>query len=160
MSSNIWWIGPIILVLLRLFYAEARNARASGNGDSIAFRGAPGVLILFSFGIAVFVALIVKSLGHEPLWVIVSAILLTILICLAWPSTIRINSMGVERHVWWRPTLRIPWDAVADLQRGAAGDYTLYGATGQTISFTRYHTDPERFENEVLKRANLRRRRV
>ncbi len=157
MTGNTWWIGPVVLVLLRLLYAEARTTRASTKAETLIFRAAPGVMALFAFGIAVFVILIIKSLGHEETWVIAGCALLTILGCLGWPSTITIDSASIARHVWWKPTRRIPWDAVVELERGAGGDWTVYGSDGSTIAFSRYHSDAQRFEAEVLKRAKLNR---
>ncbi len=157
MTGNIWWIGPVVLVLLRMLYAEARSTRSSIKASARVFRAATGVLILFAFGIAGFVVLIVKSLSHEESWIIGLGALLTIFLCLSWPSTITMDTAGIERHVWWKPRLRILWDSVVELERGAGGDWTVYGADGKTIAFSRYHADPERFEAEVLKRAKIER---
>ena len=156
MTSNIWWIGPVVLVLLRLLYAEARNTRASVRGEALVFRAARGVLILFTFGIAVFLVLLVRSIGHEDTWIILLGVALTIFLCFAWPRTITMDSNAIAARVWWRPAARIPWNAVVELERGAGGDWTVYGDDGRTIAFSRYHADAQRFEAEVLKRAKLR----
>lgn len=155
MTGNIWWIGPVVVVLLRVLYAEARTSRASGKNGDLIFRAAPGVLILFTFGIAVLTFLLVRSLGKEETWIIVSGAVLTILLCLAWPSTIVTNTTGIARYLWWKPTINIPWDAVVELERSAGGDWTVCGKDDKTIVFSRYHADPSRFEAEVLKRAKL-----
>lgn len=155
MSGNVWWIGPIILVLLRLLYAEARTTVVSSRGSGLVFRAATGLLVLLTFGIVVFVILIVKSIGHEEWWVIGMAAALAILLCFAWPGTVTIDGSGVAKHVWWRRTVEIPWSAVTQLEHSSGGDWIVYGSDGTTITFSRYHADPHRFETEVLRRAHL-----
>ena len=155
MNSNIWWIGPVILVLLRLLYTEARNTAVSTRGSVLIFRAASGVLVLFVFGIGTFVVLIIRSIGHEEWWVIAGSSALVILLCLAWPGTIMIDGSGVAKCVWWKRRVAIPWNKVTQLERSAGGDWVVYGAEGTTISFSRYHNDPNRFETEVLRRTNL-----
>jgi hypothetical protein len=155
MTGNVWWIGPVVLVLLRLLYAEARTTTVSSRGSGLVFRAATGVLVLLGFGIVLFLILIVKSIGHEEWWVIGMATTLAILLCFAWPGTITIDGSGVAKHVWWKRTVEIPWGGVTQLEHSAGGDWVVYGSDGTTITFSRYHTDPHRFESEVLRRANL-----
>jgi hypothetical protein len=75
---------------------------------------------------------------------------------LGWPSTNTIDSLGVTRHLWWRPKRLIAWKEIACLEKNRGGDFKLYGSDGKTIDFTRYHGDPQLFESEVLKRAKIK----
>lgn len=157
MSGNIWWIGPIVLVLMRLLYVEGLHSKASTKGSATIFRAGVGLPFLTALGISTFVVLIITSLGREEGWVIAGASLLTVLLALGWPSTIVLDEIGVSRHLWWKPAVTIPWGSVVELDRGAVGDWTVYGSDGKTISFTRYHRDAGRFEAEVRRRANINR---
>lgn len=157
MNSNVSWLGPLILIVGRLLYVEAQNTRASVKGDTLVFRASWGVLTSFVAGIGIFSVLSITRLGKEETWLIVSGIVVVILFALGWPSTIMIDSGSIVARVWWRRAARIPWSEVVDLQRGAGGDYTVYGREGTTITFSRFHVDPKRFESEVLKRSGLSR---
>ena len=119
----------------------------------------PRARLLLAFGISAFCILIVKSVGHEETWIVAGGTLLTLFACFSWPSTITIDAGGITSNVWWKPKVIIPWNAVADLEKGAGGDWTIYASGGKTLSFSRYHVDPQRFEAEVLKRANIGRPR-
>jgi hypothetical protein len=156
MSGNIWWIGPIVLVLLRLLYAEARNEKAFMKGEVLVFRAAVGVRALFAFGIIFFLVLLIRNIGREETWILIVGGITEILICFAWPSTITIESNAIARRLWWKPALSIPWPEVVHLERSKGGDWIVYSVDGKTIEFSRYHTDPCRFETEVNRRARFR----
>jgi len=155
MESNIWWSGPIVLVLLRVLYAEARSSRASSAGDALVFRPALGVRLLLGVVIVGFFVGTVVSIGREELWILIGSAVLVIVMCFAWPSTITVGSDGILGQYWWRPSTRIPWTAVTGIEKRAGGELNVYGRNGETIAFSRYHVDPRRFQAEVLRRANL-----
>jgi hypothetical protein len=77
--------------------------------------------------------------------------------CFAWPTTIAVGEAGVQRHVWWRPTLTIPWNEVSGIEKTAGNDIHVFGDHGQCVNFTRFHVDPVGFQSEVLRRAKLKR---
>lgn len=156
MAGNIWWIGPVVLVASRLLYGQARASRASNSGSELSFRATPAVRIILGFAISVSFVVLVKSIGHEEPWVIALGTALFVLLCLGWPSTITVDQYRLTRQIWWKRKSAIDWDSVADLERGPDGDVTVYGANGNVINFSRYHTDPDRFEAEVLRHSKLR----
>ena len=156
MTGNMYWIGPTVIVLLRLLYAEAFSTKVSDLRSVLVFRFPIVARLLTGFGITALFVLLVRSIGHEELWVSASGAGLLILLCLGWPSTITIDSTGVTRHLWWKPKRYIPWDAVVDLEKNSAGDFWVYGSNGECIAYSRYHADPGRFKEEVLRRAKLR----
>jgi hypothetical protein len=155
MTSNIWWIGPVVLVLLRVLYAEARSSRATRAGDVLVFRPALGVRLLLGVVIVGFFVGIVLSIGREELWILIGSAMLVVAMCFAWPSTITVGGDEILRQSWWRPNTRICWTAVTGVEKRAGGEIYVYGSDGQNVTFSRYHVDPRRFEREVIARAHL-----
>jgi hypothetical protein len=156
MTSNIWWIGPVVLVLLRVLYAEARSSRATRAGDALVFRPALGVRLLLGVAILGFFVGIVLSIGREELWILIGSAILVVAMCFAWPSTFTVGGDEILRQSWWRPNARIPWTAVTGVEKRAGGEIYVYGSAGQSVTFSRYHVDPRRFEREVIARAHLK----
>jgi hypothetical protein len=109
MTSDMWWIGPTVIVLIRLLYAEAMSAKALVSGEVLIFRVAIAGRLLALFAITALFILLIRSIGHEELWVLAGGAGLLILLCLTWPSTITIDSFGVTRHLWWKPKRTIRW---------------------------------------------------
>lgn len=155
MDSNIWWSGPVVLIVLRLLYAEAVFGRAQDTGGALRFSAAAGVRIALGTGITGIVVASIVSAGREESWVIVGATALMLFLCFMWPTTITLNNSDLRQHSWWRRTVRIGWTDVTGIERRAGGELSVFGRNGETIAFSRYHVDPRRFEAEVLKRANL-----
>lgn len=157
MTGHIWFIGPAVIVGSRLLYVMAKVSRASRSGFILFFRAPLGLRILFGFSISALSFFLIKSIGHEELWIIALGTAMVVFLCLGWPSTITVDQSGVTSQVWWRRKSRIGWGDVVDLEKNAGGDMKVYSSTGSVINFTRYHADPDRFEAEVLRRAKLRR---
>jgi hypothetical protein len=156
MSGNIWWIGPGVIFLLRILYSEARASKVGTSGNVLVFRFAVGVRLLVAFStLAVFISLI-QGIGHEDSWVLGAEAGLVILFSFAWPSVVLIDSKGITRSVWWKPGLHIPWERVVGIEKNSSGDWKVYGSDGEIISFSRFQSDPGRFEREVLTRAKLK----
>jgi hypothetical protein len=153
-TSNIWWIGPLMLTLLRLLYWEARLTHANRQGTTLIFRGAKTLRLLFGLGIIGFSVLIMLSIGHEEKWIRAGSTGFVIAWCFGWPPTITTNENGLHRHVWWKPAITIPWADVSAIERNVGGDLQVFGKNGECIRFTRYHIDPFRFEDEVKRRAH------
>lgn len=154
-TSNIWWIGPLVLTLLRLLYTEARLTYASAKGDRLIFRAGIGLRLLFGVGIIGFSALTLSSIGHEEVWLLTMGAAFVIAGCFSWPATIMICEHGVQRRLWWRGSLTIPWSEVSGIEKNAGGDIQVFARSGQSITFSRFHIDPTRFLEEVKRRAKL-----
>jgi hypothetical protein len=73
----------------------------------------------------------------------------------AWPATISLTAHAIQKHVWWRRTLNLPWDDVSAVEKGNSGYIQVFGKTGQSLTFSPNHADPERFVEEVKRRAGL-----
>ncbi len=155
MSGNSWWISGIVVIALRILALEAAQAKSSRVGNTIVFRAARGFRSILAIGIPVLLYLAVRAVGNEETWLIVVGVVLTLCCLFAWPVTITVDEACVARHLWWRRALRIPWESVVTLEKGAAGDLTVYAADGRRIEFSGMHVDPGRFQAEVLKRAKL-----
>jgi hypothetical protein len=155
MSSNVWWIGPVVLVLLRVLYAEARSSHAGITGDALVFRPALGVRLLLGIAILGFFLGIILSIGREETWILVGSAMLVVLMCFAWPSTITVGKDGIRLRSWWRPSTRIPWTTVTGIEKRTGGEIYVYGSEGDSVTFSRYHVDPRSFEREVVARAHL-----
>jgi hypothetical protein len=155
-TSNSWWIGPLVLAVLRLLYVEARQTQAAAKGGELIFRAGIGVRLLFGCGIVGFTFGILASLGTEEGWLLVSGACFVIGWCFAWPVTLVIGKDGIRRSVWWRKPVLIPWAEVTGIERNIGGEIQVFGKEGQCITFTRFHVDPIRFQDEVMRRAALR----
>jgi len=154
-TSNIWWIGPLVLVLLRLLYIEARLTRVALKANMLVFRAGIGLRLLFGIGIFGFSLGVVINIGHEDVWLLAGGAGLVIAACFAWPVTIIINDREVRRTVWWRKSVAIPWDEVTAVEKSHGGELQVFGKMGQCITFTRFHVDPSRFRDEVRRRGNV-----
>jgi hypothetical protein len=154
-GANVWWIGPLVLTLLRLLYTEGRLSRAAFKNGSFVFRAGIGLRLLFMLGICGFTVGIVLSIGREEFWLLAMGAALVISVCFAWPATITVDDAAITRSLWWRRLEAIPWKQVSAIECNAGGDLQVFGNHGQSITFTRYHVDPTRFQEEVLKRAEL-----
>jgi hypothetical protein len=155
LDSNMWWQGPFVLMVLRLVHTEALLLRAKRNGEVLVFRGALSMRVLFACGIAGLSFGVYFSIGREEMWLLLLAATMVLGLCLAWPATISLGPDGLRRHLWWRRTTAIPWTEVTGIQKNQGEDIEVFGRNGQSISFTRYHIDPYRFEREVKWRAKL-----
>jgi hypothetical protein len=149
--------GPYDRGSLELFYLQAKSSRASRSGTAIVFGVSLPLLVMLGLAISTLVVVFVTYKEPRELWLNILGATLILAMCLAWPSSITVDQSGVTSKVWWRRRSRIGWDAVVDLERNIAGDMKVYGSDGATISFSRYHVDPDRFEAEVLRRGKLRR---
>jgi hypothetical protein len=156
MTGNMWWMGPTVIVFCRLLVLEARLTRSERSGSALVFRIPIAGRLIWAFSLLSLSVLLVKDLGKDELWVTTIGIVLVVFLSLGWPSTITVDSSGVTRHLWWKPKRHVSWNQVVCLEKNRGGDLKLYGADGKTIDFTRFHSAPQRFESEVLKRAKLK----
>jgi hypothetical protein len=154
-DSNMWWIGPVVILLLRILYSEAISERAGRRGDALVFRMALGARILFAVGLLALLVTFALSIGHEEKWVYVLGGLLLAALCFACPVTIILAEDAIYRSVWWRRRLRIPWESVIGIEREPSGESQVYSKHGEKITFSRYHVDPGKFEREVLRRGRI-----
>jgi hypothetical protein len=155
-QSNVWWIGPLVLVLIRVVVGQARKAMAIRQCDSVVFGVAPLFRWLGGFFLVAMCLLFVRDFRHEESWVLVTGAVGVGLFCLAWPASFICSGTGLVKHIWWRRAISLPWSEVVQLEETQGGDLNVYGGNGECFCFTRFHVDPVRFRAEVLKRANLR----
>jgi hypothetical protein len=155
-QSNIWWIGPLVAIALRLLIVQARATRAVRVGKAIVFGVVPVIRFGVLFGLVVIVVFTIRDFGSSPTWLRILAFIIVVLGCMAWPATFIVTENALVHSIWWRRTVTIPWAEVVQVERTKAHDLNVYGANGQCLSFTRYHVDPDRFQAEVLRRAKLR----
>jgi hypothetical protein len=97
----------------------------------------------------------IKNSGEEW-WVQLSLALLVIMCCFIWPSAIVVGPDSIEQHLWWHRSRKIPWNEVLSIQTSSWGEILVIAKQGKRIGFSRYHVDPRRFQNEVMRRANLK----
>jgi hypothetical protein len=140
-NSNIWWLGPLGLTVLRLLYVEARLTHARVKGKLLVFSAGLGIRLLFGAAIIGFSALTAWNIGREETWLLVMMAVIVVAVCFGWPATITIGELGIKRHLWWRPTLAVPWNEVSGIEKNAGGDIQVFGDHGQCITFTRFHVD-------------------
>jgi hypothetical protein len=134
---------------------EARLSHAKHKSGLLVFPGVLAMRVISACGIAGFSIGIFLSVGHEETWVLALAAILALGWCFGWPTTISLGADGLRRHLWWRKDVFIPWTDVSGIQKNKGEDIEVFGKSGQSISFTRFHTDPLRFETEVKLRAKL-----
>lgn len=141
---------------MRLLYVEARLTHVRAKGSVLVFRAGLGIRLLFGAGIIGFSALTIGSVGREETWLLVMMAIIVVATCFAYPTTITIGEIGIQRHVWWRSTQTIPWNQVTGIEKNAGDDIQVFGDHGQCITFTRFHIDPVGFQDEVMRRAKLK----
>jgi hypothetical protein len=134
---------------------EARLSHARRTGSLLVFPGVLAMRMMFACGIVGFSIGIFLSVGHEETWVLILGVVFVLGWCFSWPATISLGPDGLRRHLWWRKAVFIPWADVSGIQKNKGEDSEVFGRSGQSISFTRFHTDPFRFETEVKRRAKL-----
>lgn len=157
MDTNVWWIGPTVLVVLRLLLIEANAAQASRRGDSLVFRGTAGLRLVLLVGIVGLLTAMLVSGRDEEMWVLLLGCGFIVAMCFGWPATITIGGDAIRQRVWWKPTRIIHWKDVTAIDKRASGEIEVYAKDGWSILFSRFHVDPSRFEQEVLRRAGLKR---
>lgn len=150
------WAGAIVLIAIRLLYVEANLAHAKVRRGVLVFRAGLGMRLLIGGMIVGLSILIIKELDTEEWWVLSGSALFVILGLVVWPSVITVSETGVDQHTWWRRVRMIPWNDVSGIERSASGEIQVFGKKGQCIGFTRYHVDPWRFQDEVMRRTNLK----
>jgi hypothetical protein len=154
-TSNSWWIGPLVLTLIQILQTEARLSHAKAAHGAVVFRAALSVRLLFLIGIIGLTALTLASIGREESWLLATAAGFVILVCFGWPATIALDQNAIRRTVWWKPSVVILWSEVSGIEKNSAGDIQVFGNQGRSVTFTRFHIDPWRFQDEVRRRAGL-----
>lgn len=155
-NSNVWWLGPLGLTVLRILYVEARVSQARTRGNLLLFPAGLGIRFLFGGGIIGFSALVVSSIGQEATWLLVTMTMVILALCFAWPATITIGEDGIRQHTWWRPMRMIHWTDVTGIQKEVSGDIEVFCKQGKSLTFSRFYVDPLRFQDEVKRRAVLK----
>lgn len=153
-SPNMWWAGPLMLVLVRMLSVEGRLAHAEVKQNLLVFRGARGMRLILAGEIIGFLYLIATGYRSEP-GSAAGLAGIVILSCFAWPATITVSDAGIEKRRWWRSTIKIAWSDVCGIQRSASGDLGVFSKNGEGMDFSRYQVDPGRFQEEVMRRAKL-----
>ncbi len=154
-TSNMWWIGPLVLKLIQILQTEARVSHGKATRGAVVFRAGLGSRLLLLIGISGFAALTFASIGREESWLLAMGAAIIIMTCLTWPATITLDKNVIRRTIWWKPSVVIPWGEVSGIEKNTAGDIQVFGNRGQCITFTRFHIDPWRFQDEVRRRAGL-----
>jgi hypothetical protein len=155
-TSNIWWIGPLVLVLMRVVVFNARLSGAERDGRALVFRVAPSFRYMAWLGVLIFTVLFIRAIGREEPWVLALAGVAALLFSLAWPPTFVCTPTSLIRYLWWKPQVAFSWDEVTQIEHTKGGDLNIYDSSGRCLCFTRFHVDPIRFKSEVLRRANIK----
>jgi len=142
--------------MLRMLAVEARAAHARMKGRAI-FPVMSVYRWIGGFGLAPLIAIGIRDFASSEPGLRVGWLGTVLFISLSWPATFICDASGIVQRFWWRPAISIPWNDIVELESTKAGDLNLYGAGGQRLCFTRFHSDPGRFQAEVMRRAKLRR---
>jgi hypothetical protein len=151
-----WWTAPLVLIGIRFLLVEATLAHAQLKKGTLVFRGSLGFRLIIGGSIVAFSAMILTHLRDEDRWALAGIAAFVVLFCFVWPGTVTINDAGVEQHLWWRRTVRIPWSDVTAIEKSPNNDYFVYSVNGGKIAFDRFHVDGFRFRSEVQRRARLK----
>jgi hypothetical protein len=149
------WLGAVVVIAIRLLYIEASLGHAKASHGALVFRASWSMQMLLGGMIVGFSVVIINGLGREAWWVLSGLGLFVLLGLFVWPAAIAVTDTGVEQHTWWRPARSIPWDEVSGIEKSSYGEVQVFGRSGQCINFSRYHVEPWRFQNEVMRRARL-----
>ena len=147
----------MIAIVLRMLAVEARAAHARMKGRAIVFPVTAVYTWIGGFGLAALIAIGIRDFASSELWLRVGWGGMVLFISLSWPATFICDASGIVQRFWWRPAISIPWNDIVQLESTKGGDLNVYGAGGQRLCFTRFHSAPDRFQAEVVRRAKLRR---
>ena len=150
-----WWLYPAVASGIGIFQLEARLSHAAWKNRKLIFRfplllrlgilGVPGLLIY----------LLYRDWPTEEWWVNLLGIAMTLWFLLSWPPTVVISNDGIERQVWWKRKVFIPWDQVVDAEVNQNGDMEIIGQEA-SISCSSFQNDPEQFRKEVISRSKVK----
>jgi hypothetical protein len=155
MVRSNWWVGPLVLLVLRLVYSEARTERARISGKQLIFPPSIGArvilgLVLFGAGACTFL-----SSSREEWWITAGFFAFFLLAIINWPSTVVVSQDSLAQQFWWGRKIRLRWPEITGAERQPGGDILIYGRDGQRVRYSSVSVDLFRFEEEVTHRAGL-----
>jgi len=151
-----WWLTPAVYSSVAIVTMEARLSHAEWKDGKLLFR----LPLLFRIGIvgtaSTLIYLAHRDWASEEWWVNLLGCTLIFSFLLGWPPVVLISKAGIERRLWWKPKIFIPWDQLVDAEINRDGDMILIGMDA-SMSCSRFQNDPERFQAEVIARSKVKR---
>jgi hypothetical protein len=154
-SSYDWWLTPSVAIAIHIFQLEARIEKARWNGKALVFRVPLLFRALLIVVVPFFAYLMIRDWKGEDWFIRILGLAVLLFFLFSWPPTILATDKGIERRLWWKRRLFLPWDEIVDAEINASEDITVIGLHA-SIQFSRFHDDPTRFRHELLKRTKIR----
>ncbi len=147
-----WWLTPSAMMAVYLVQLEARLERAKSRGNALVFRGPVLLRLMLIVCLVVLPVFVVMHWDSRDPLPGICLLFFSFILVFVWPAAFVVDDAGLRRILWWKPVVMIPWKDVAEIEKNAAGDVMVIGM-GSTLTFSRFHVDPERFEKEISKRS-------
>jgi hypothetical protein len=151
-----WWLTPSVALWIYVLQLEARIEKARWNGRASVFRFPVLFRLALILIVPFFTYLLIRDWKSEDWFIRLAGLILSLCFVLGWPPTILVTSTGVERRLWWKPRIFIPWSEIVDAEINASGDVSVIGLDA-TIFVSRFQNDPLRFQNEIKAHTKVRR---
>lgn len=150
-----YFLYPVVAAGLGVFQLETRLEHASRKNGKLLFRF-PLLFRLGIFGAAVATTYYShRDWAISEWWLRILAVGFDLWFLLAWPPIVTISDQGIERLVWWKPRVFMPWTEVVAAEINQDGDMTIIGSNA-SITCSRFQNDPIRFRKEVIQRSSVK----
>jgi hypothetical protein len=155
MSTQIWFVIPLVLILLYVLKTSGRHQVALRRGSSLVFGPSREVTLVVIAGVGLGAALIagpILQTGNIDILtsMIGGAMIIAGLMLL--PPVVVLCDEGVEAKWWWGKKIRLHWSSIAAASHDRARHETLiHGRSGTVLRHTQYHVDAARFQTEIAR---------
>jgi len=147
---------PIVFGGLAALRLVALSSRVDAKGGRLTFSVSLPYRLVFLLGETGLVVALLLTWSNSTVWERVGLFLLAVGLALGWPSKLVMDEQGIERILWWKPKVRIPWKDVTSVEENAVGEFRICGRDQPAIDFSKFHIDPQRFRSEILARTKLK----
>jgi hypothetical protein len=150
------WLMPIVFGGLAALRLVALGSRVRGKDGRLAFTVSLPYRLIMLLGEVGVGGVLLLNWSNSEIWERLTLSAISLGLALGWPSKLVLDEQGIERILWWRPLIQIPWKDVVSIEENGAGEYRIYGRDKPAIDFSKFHVDPQRFISEVLARTHLK----
>jgi len=159
MNSEFWARTAVTCGIGFVLKMEVSLVHAAWKQGKLLFRFGLFFRFLLVFGIGVISYYGYRDWAISEWWLQSGVIGFILWFLFIWPPVVALSEKGIERRVWWRPKVFIPWDEVVDCEITEDGDMTIIGAE-RSIFCGRFQTGPIRFQYEVTHRSKVKQFRI
>jgi hypothetical protein len=149
-----WQVFVLTVVIARLVFLEATQARAQRKADSSVYPITASYRLVETGGTILIVWLVTSAIVQGRWFVLLGGLALLVLITKAVPGPITVSSSGVSQSLFLNTFRRtLTWgDIGAVLYNPRTNQTTVVGKDATQIAHTQVHVDTLGFRRELSKR--------